>query len=90
MFHSDDQTNDQTPTNAGGGGIPPIIRAADLGAPAYGTARHLVLGERPVLRLTIANLHKRGYAEPNDWSQPLPTGREAEYMVILTKQVPLT
>jgi hypothetical protein len=85
MFHSDD--HDQSADNAG---IPPIINSADLGAPTYGTARHLVLGVRPVLRLTIANLHKRGYAEPNDWSKPLPTGREDEYMVILTKQVPLS
>ena len=85
MFYPDDHT-----PNADGDGMPPIIRPADLGAPAYGTARHLVLGARPVLRLTIANLHKRGYAEPNDWSQPLPTGREEEYMVILTKQVPLS
>ncbi len=85
MFHSDD--HNQSADNAG---IPPIISSANLGDPTYGIARHLVLGDRPVLRLTIANLHKRGYAEPNDWSKPLPTGRADEHMVILTKQVPLS
>jgi hypothetical protein len=70
------------------GGIPPILYSVNLGTPAYGVARHLVLGDRPVLRLTIANLHRRGYAEPNDWSKPLPTDHDDEYMVILTKQVP--
>ena len=88
MLHAD--SPEQSAGNAGNGGIPPIIITPDLGSPNYGTARHLVLAVRPVLRLTIANLHKRGYAEPNDWSKPLPTGREDEYMVILTKQVPLS
>jgi hypothetical protein len=58
-------------------------------APNHGTARHILFGTRDVLRLSIANLHKRGYAEPNDWSKPLPTGRPEEFMSILTKQVPL-
>jgi hypothetical protein len=84
--HSNANPNDRSDS----AGIPPIIHSANLGAPTYGVARHLVLGDRPVLRLTIANLHKRGYAEPNDWSKPLPTGRDEEYMVILTKQVPLS
>ncbi|MEM7062100.1 MAG: hypothetical protein AAF572_02925 [Cyanobacteria bacterium P01_B01_bin.77] len=26
-------------------------------------------------RTTIATLHKLNYAEPNDWSRPLATGR---------------
>ena len=69
--------------------IPPIGGSASSSGPGYGTARHLVFGTRQVLRLTIANLHKRGYAEPNDWCKPLPTGRTEEFMSILTKQVPL-
>jgi hypothetical protein len=89
MFNGEHSQPDHTDRTDSPGGIPPIIHSANLGAPTYGIARHLVLGSRPVLRLTIANLHKRGYAEPNDWSKPLPTGREDEHMVILTKQVPL-
>jgi hypothetical protein len=90
MFNAEHNPSESCDRTDSAGGIPPILHSANLGAPTYGTARHLVLGDRPVLRLTIANLHKRGYAEPNDWSKPLPTGREDEYMVILTKQVPLS
>jgi hypothetical protein len=84
--HSNTDPNDRTNF----AGIPPIIHSANLGAPTYGVARHLVLGDRLVLRLPIANLHKRGYAEPNHWSKPLPTGHEDEHMVILSKQLPLS
>ena len=37
--------------------------------------RHLIFGTVPAIQFTIKDLHVRGYAEPNDWSQPLPTGR---------------
>ena len=50
--------------------------------------RHLVFGTLSALEFTIKDLHKRGYAEPNDWSQPLPTGRPTEMMVVLTKRLP--
>ena len=49
--------------------------------------RHLVFGTTAAVQFTIKDLHKRGYAEPNDWSQPLPTGRPGEVMAILTKRV---
>ncbi|MEA5465078.1 hypothetical protein VB741_15240 [Leptothoe sp. PORK10 BA2] len=49
--------------------------------------RHLIFGTLAAIQLTIKELHKRGYAEPNDWSQPLPTGRPGEVMAILTKRV---
>lgn len=49
--------------------------------------RHLIFGTVPAIRFTIKDLHRRGYAEPNDWSQPLPTGRPGEVMAILTKRV---
>lgn len=53
----------------------------------YETVRHLVLGSLMGVRLTIQDLHKKRYAEPNDWSKPLSTGRPNEVMVILTKRV---
>jgi len=37
------------------------------------------------VQLTIKSLHKIGYAEPNDWSKPIPTGRASEVMAILMK-----
>ncbi|MBE9069263.1 hypothetical protein IQ260_21710 [Leptolyngbya cf. ectocarpi LEGE 11479] len=49
--------------------------------------RHLIFGTLATVGFTIKDLHNRGYAEPNDWSQPLPTGRPGEVMAILTKRV---
>ncbi|MBE9070045.1 hypothetical protein IQ260_25725 [Leptolyngbya cf. ectocarpi LEGE 11479] len=53
----------------------------------YETVRHLVFGSLTGVRLTIQDLHKKHYAEPNDWSKPISTGRPNEVMVILTKRV---
>ncbi len=49
--------------------------------------RHLLFGSPTALKLTIQRLHKLGYAEPNDWSRPISTGRPGEMMAILTKRV---
>ncbi len=49
--------------------------------------RHLLFGTSAALQSTIRLLHKLGYAEPNDWSRPTPTGRANEMMAILTKRV---
>ncbi|MBE9069743.1 hypothetical protein IQ260_24165 [Leptolyngbya cf. ectocarpi LEGE 11479] len=53
----------------------------------YETVRHLVFGSLTGVRLTIQDLHNKRYAEPNDWSKPISTGRPNEVMVILTKRV---
>jgi hypothetical protein len=55
--------------------------------------RHLLSGSRVGLDRTIKILHTLGYAEPNDWSEPLPvppgkpglSGAKGQWMVILTK-----
>ncbi|MGB7088015.1 MAG: hypothetical protein WBD47_20830 [Phormidesmis sp.] len=52
--------------------------------------RHLLFGTPQAVDSTIKLLHKRGYAEPNDWSQPISTGRPHEVMAILTKRVSAT
>ena len=49
--------------------------------------RHLLFGTLASVNGAIAHLHSLGYAEPNDWSRPLSTGRANEVMVILTKRV---
>ncbi len=49
--------------------------------------RHLLFGTLSTVQSTIALLHKLGYAEPNDWSRPMLTGRANEVMAILTKRV---
>ncbi|MBE9063568.1 hypothetical protein IQ256_21655 [cf. Phormidesmis sp. LEGE 11477] len=55
--------------------------------PAREQVRHLLLGTPSGTQTTIQRLHQLGYAEPNDWSRPLPTGRPNEVMTILTKRV---
>jgi len=49
--------------------------------------RHLLFGTLAAVQSTIRLLHSLGYAEPNDWSRPLSTGRPNEVMAILTKRV---
>ncbi|WP_121968581.1 hypothetical protein [Leptolyngbya sp. BC1307] len=49
--------------------------------------RHLLFGSLSAVQATIKQLHKHRYAEPNDWSQPMSTGRPNEVMAILTKRV---
>ena len=58
-----------------------------LEPPSREQVRHLLLGTPAALQGTIRLLHKLGYAEPNDWSRPMPTGRANEMMAILTKRV---
>jgi len=49
--------------------------------------RHMLFGSPCAVRATISHLHKLRYAEADDWSQPIPTGRPNEVMAILTKKV---
>ena len=49
--------------------------------------RHLLLGTPSAVQGTIRLLHKLGYAEVNDWSRSISTGRAGEVMAILTKRV---
>ena len=49
--------------------------------------RHVLIGPLGLIQATIKTLHSRGYADPNDWSIPLPTGHPGKMMVILTKRM---
>ena len=51
----------------------------------YETVRHLLLGSLNAVQNTIKDLHSKHYADPNDWSRPLATGRPNEVMAILTR-----
>ena len=51
------------------------------------SVHHQLFGSLIAVRNTITLLHKLNYAEPNDWSKPLPTGRPNEVMAILTKKI---
>lgn len=48
--------------------------------------RHMLFGSPGAVRSTIRLLYRLNYAEPNDWSQPIPTGRTNEVMAVLTKR----
>ncbi len=51
--------------------------------------RHMLFGNLATVQATIRHLHKLGYAEINDWSPPVSTGRPNEVRAILTKRVRL-
>ncbi len=59
---------------------------AELPIP-HENVRHLLFGSLSVVQATIKQLHHLNYAEPNDWSKPISTGRPNEVMAILTKRV---
>ncbi|MEL6384225.1 MAG: hypothetical protein AAFQ89_17575 [Cyanobacteria bacterium J06626_18] len=63
------------------------VSPAHAPEPEYEIVRHLLFGTYAAVQLTIKELHVKRYAEPNDWSQPISTGRPNEVMTILTKRV---
>jgi len=69
---------------ASGADVPPI---SDAVSPHREPIRHLLFGSLAAVQLSIKTLHKMGYAEPNDWSKPIPTGRSGEVMAILVKHL---
>ncbi|ESA32611.1 hypothetical protein N836_25180 [Leptolyngbya sp. Heron Island J] len=71
----------QDPTS---GAAAPINQPA---LPDYESGRHMLFGSLSYIQAVIKLLHKLNYAEPNDWSRPLPTGQPNEVMAILTNRV---
>ncbi|MGB3517206.1 MAG: hypothetical protein WBA43_12180 [Elainellaceae cyanobacterium] len=56
-------------------------------SPRNEPVRHLLYGSPQAIQIVIKTLHRLGYAEPNEWSRPMPTERPGEMMCILTKIV---
>ncbi|MEL7069184.1 MAG: hypothetical protein AAGN15_11115 [Cyanobacteria bacterium J06581_3] len=52
--------------------------------------RHLLFGTPAAVQQTVHNLHSRGYAEPNDWSPAISTGRANKVMKVLVKRLPVS
>ena len=73
----------QDPTSASA----PTNHAAVLPEHDYEAGRHMLFGSLSYVQTVIKLLHKLNYAEPNDWSRPLPTGQPNEVMAILTNRV---
>ena len=71
----------------------PLNQDAQASTPSHGASfrpdriRHVIFGSLAAVKRTIHIQHKQGYAEPNDWSEPMPTGRPNEWFAIVTKQV---
>ena len=65
---------------AGASNLPPVNDF--LPDYQFETVNHTLFGTLTAIRNTIALLHKFNYAEPNDWSKPLLTGRSNEMMAI--------
>ena len=70
---------------AGASNVPPANNS--LPEYDYENINHTLFGSLTAILNTIKLLHKLNYAEPNDWSRPLPTGRPNEMMAILTRRV---
>ena len=47
--------------------------------------RHMLFGSLVAIDRTIKILHTLDYADPNDWSDPIPAEKPNQWMVILTK-----
>ena len=76
-----------------------ILGAADPAAPQSGATnsnlrdgRHplrlILLGSRPDIIVTIKNLHRRGFAEVNEWSQPIPCPSAGDVARVLAQRHP--
>ncbi|MEM9212823.1 MAG: hypothetical protein AAGD25_00470 [Cyanobacteria bacterium P01_F01_bin.150] len=55
--------------------------------PHYEPVRHMLFGSIAAVQNTIKLLYVLNYAEPNDWSHPVPSGQPGEVVVVLTKKV---
>jgi len=64
-----------------------ILPAGGAYDPKFESVRHMLFGSPPAVRSAIALLHKLNYAEPNDWSKPVPTGQANEVVVVLIKRI---
>jgi hypothetical protein len=71
------------PDAAGASNQPPAQPARPH--PRPDRLRHLLYGSRAAIDRTIKVLHAYGYADPNDWSDPIPTDQPGQWMAILTK-----
>ena len=65
---------------------PAVLTGADAG-PQFATVRHMVFGPLAALQDTVKTLHKRGYADVNDWSQPQPADDAGEFVMVLIKKL---
>ena len=70
-------------SSSGGGNAP-----ASFNLPSFNqeAVRHILLGDYGALIDTINRLALLGYCEQIAWSAPLPTGRNDEYISVMTRK----
>jgi hypothetical protein len=70
--------------SAGGGGNSP----ASFNLPSFNqeTVRHILLGDYSALMEAMNRMAVLGYCEKLAWSEPLPTGRQGEYISVMTRK----
>ena len=85
------------PDASGASNLPPSSRSTPQAHPER--VRHMLYGSLAAIDRTIKILHAQGYADPNDWSDPIPvppsssgvvrasTPAGTTWMVILTKTI---
>jgi len=49
--------------------------------------RVIAIGSLPAVNHHVMRMYQLGYAQPHEWSRPLPTGNPQEVMRILTKRL---
>jgi hypothetical protein len=59
----------------------------DSPEPRYETLRHEVYGSLGAVQANIRLLHSLHYADPNDWSRPVATGKPNEFVAIMHRRV---
>ncbi|MBD2233102.1 hypothetical protein [Phormidium tenue] len=89
--------HDESEVDPGTGSLPlpPRSGAINKGTRSLNPekVRHLLYGSLAAIDRTIKILHSLGYANPNDWSDPIPvppssaaaTDHPNQWMVIMTK-----
>ena len=70
-------------SSGGGGNVP-----ARFNLPPYNqeSVRHLLIGDYGAIADTITRLERLGYCDRLAWSEPLPTGRNGEYISVMTRK----
>ncbi|MBE9160314.1 hypothetical protein IQ265_26355 [Nodosilinea sp. LEGE 06152] len=71
------------PDASGASNLPPANFSKPQ--PRQERVRHMLYGSLAGIDRTIKILHALGYADPNDWSEPMPTDQPNQWMAILTK-----
>ncbi|MBD2260106.1 hypothetical protein [Pseudanabaena sp. FACHB-2040] len=71
------------------GAQPPTVPPAQSSQPKPRREKvtNVLYGSLEALDRMTKQLHTLHYADPNDWSDPIPSGRDSQWMVVLIKHL---